>query len=384
MIPLKQTEKEPARLFLSPPHMSGQELSFIEEAFASNYIAPLGPMVDAFEAKFAAYTNIPYVVALSSGTAALHLALRGLGIGPGDIVFTPTLTFVAGISPILYLGATPVFIDVSPQTWTMDVGLLEEELKAAAKKGKLPKAVLPTDLYGQSCDIDAIKQVCAPYGVAVVTDSAEAMGSTYKNRSVGYDADVAAFSFNGNKIITTAGGGMLASHNKKIIEEARFLSQQAKDSVPYYQHSTLGYNYRMSNILAAIGCAQLEVLDQRVEKKREILNFYQRALEKMPGLSFMPEAEYGRSNCWLTLILIDPEAFGASCEQIRLDLDAHNIESKRAWKPMHLQPVFSEVRCVGGKVSEEIFNQGLCLPSGTQMLTSDMDRVIEILEKYTS
>lgn len=376
------SKKEPQqeRLFLSPPHMSGMELSFIEEAFASNYIAPLGPMVDAFEKEFSIYTEIPHIVAVSSGTAALHLALRCLGIGPGDIVVAPTLTFIAGVSPIVYLGATPVFIDVNSETWTIDIDLLKEELQRAAKKGKLPKAVIPTDLYGQSCDVEAIKQICAPYDIAVIVDSAEAVGSTYKGHSAGYHADAAVFSFNGNKIITSAGGGILASHNKKLIDEARFLSQQARDPAPYYQHSTFGYNYRLSNILAAIGRAQLGVLDKRVERKREISDYYKEHLQSVPGIRFMPEASYGRSNWWLTPILIDEEDFGASCEDVRLYLETQNIESRRVWKPMHLQPIFSHNSCVGGKVSEEIFNKGLCLPSGTNMSVRDMDRVIQAIK----
>lgn len=373
------TSNSQNRLFLSPPHMSGNELTLIEEAFATNYVAPLGPMVDAFEKEFSDYTKIPHVVALSSGTAALHLALRCLGIGPGDIVIAPTLTFIAGISPIIYLGATPVFIDVSAETWTMDVDLLEEELKACARRGKLPKAVIPTDLYGQSCDMEAIKKACLPYGIPVVADSAEAVGSTYKGHSAGYHADASIFSFNGNKIITSAGGGILASHNQKLIDEARFLSQQARDPAPYYQHTTFGYNYRMSNILAAIGRAQLGVLDQRVKRKREIADYYKQYLQEVPGIRFMPEASYGRSNWWLTPILIDENEFGASCEHIRIKLENLNIESRRTWKPMHLQPIFSDVSCVGGKNSEEIFAKGLCLPSGTNMTSGDIDRVIHCI-----
>lgn len=379
---LLSKKNEQPRLFLSPPHMSGKELAFIEQAFESNYVAPLGPMVNAFEKEFSAYTKIPHVLAVSSGTAALHLALRCLGVGPGDSVIVPTLTFIAGVSPIIYLGATPMFVDVSPETWTMDTALLEQALIAASKKGKLPKAVVPTDIYGQSCDVDAIKNVCAPYDVAVVVDSAEAAGSTYKDFSAGYHADASIFSFNGNKIITSAGGGILASHNKKLVDEARFLSAQAREPVPYYQHSSIGYNYRMSNILAAIGRAQLEVLDARVEKKREILNYYKSNLQNIPGIRFMPEASYGRSNAWLTTILIDEELFGVSCEQVRLNLEKENIESRRTWKPMHLQPVFLDnLYCVGGEVSEDIFNKGLCLPSGTQMLNSDMDRAIRIIQQ---
>lgn len=381
MLNCSKKEQKKERLFLSPPHMSGKELKLIEEAFSTNYVAPLGPMVDAFEEEFSAYTGIPHVVALSSGTAALHLALRCSGIGPGDFVIAPTLTFIAGVSPIIYLGATPVFIDVSSETWTIDVDLLAEALRNFAKKGKLPKAVVPTDLYGQSCDVDAIRQVCKPYDIAVIIDSAEAVGSTYKGCSAGYHADTAIFSFNGNKIITSAGGGILASHNKQLIDEARFLSQQARDPAPYYEHSTFGYNYRMSNILAAIGRAQLEVLNSRVEKKREISEYYKHHLQDVPGISFMPEASYGRSNWWLTPILIDEKKFGVSCEQVRLSLESQDIESRRIWKPMHLQSVFANNLCVGGKVSEDIFNKGLCLPSGTNMSTDDMDRVISIIQQ---
>ena len=253
------------RLFLSPPHMSGHELALIEEAFASNYIAPLGPMVDAFERDFAAYVGIPHALALASGTAAIHLALRVLGVGPGDEVICATLTFIGNVAPVTYLGAQPVFLDVDPATWTLDVSLLEQQLAQASRRGRLPAAVLPTDLYGQSCDLDAIRELCARYGVPVVSDAAEALGARYKDRSVGAGAHAAAFSFNGNKIITTSGGGMLASSDPELIERARFLSQQARDPAPHYEHSTIGYNYRMSNILAAVGRAQLEVLDERVQ-----------------------------------------------------------------------------------------------------------------------
>ncbi len=260
--------------------------------------------------------------------------------------------------------------------------MLEKELKAASRRGKLPKAVVPTDLYGQCCDIDVIKQVCDPYGVAVIVDSAESVGSTYKGHSAGYHADAAIFSFNGNKIITSAGGGILASHNKKIIDEARFLSQQARDPAPYYQHSTFGYNYRMSNILAAIGRAQLGVLDNRVEKKREILEYYKENLQNIPGISFMPEASYGRSNWWLTPILIDEEICGVSCEQVRLNLENHNIESRRVWKPMHLQPVHKNCDYYGGNVAENLFKNGLCLPSGSNLNEEEKHRIKEVLIKF--
>ena len=366
---------KPARLFLSPPHMSGRELALIEEAFASNYVAPLGPMVDAFEREFAAYTGIPHALALASGTAALHLALRGVGVGPGDGVIAATLTFIGNVAPVAYLGAEPVFLDVDPATWTLDVALLAGELERAAARGRLPKAVVPTDLYGQSSDLDAILEVCTPHGVPVIADTAEAMGARYKGRMAGVGAAAAAFSFNGNKIITTSGGGMLASHDPDLIAEARFLSQQARDPAPHYQHSTVGYNYRLSNILAAIGRAQLAVVEERVRQRRAIFAAYRERLGHLPGLTFMPEAAYGRSNRWLSVILIDPEAFGRDRERVRLALEAENIEARPVWKPMHLQPVFRNARRVGGAVSERLFERGLCLPSGTQMDEEDLARV---------
>ena len=369
----------PARLFLSPPHMSGRELELIAQAFESNYIAPLGPMVDAFEREFCAYTGIRHAVALSSGTAAIHLALRALGVGPGDEVIAATLTFIGNVVPVTYLGAEPVFLDVDPASWTLDVAQLAEELeRAAARGGRLPKAVLPTDLYGQSADLDAILEVCRPYGIPVVADAAEALGARYRGRMVG--AAAAAFSFNGNKIITTAGGGLLASDDPDLIARARFLSQQARDPAPHYQHSTIGYNYRMSNILAAIGRAQLAVVEERVHRRRAIFAYYRERLGHLPGLTFMPEASYGRSNRWLSVILIEPAAFGRDREAVRLALEAENIEARPVWKPMHLQPVFRAARRVGGAVSERLFAQGLCLPSGTQMTEDDLERVATVVE----
>ena len=368
---------KPARLFLSPPHMSGRELALIEEVFASNYIAPLGPMVDAFEREFAAYTGIPHALALSSGTAAIHLALRGLGVGPGDGVIAATLTFIGNVAPATYLGAEPVFLDVDPATWTLDVALLAEELGRAAARGRLPKAVLPTDLYGQSADLDAILEACAPYGVPVVADAAEALGARYKGRMAGAGAAATAFSFNGNKVITTSGGGMLASHDPELIAEARFLAQQARDPAPHYQHSTIGYNYRLSNILAAIGRAQLAVVEERVQRRREIFAFYRERLGHLPGLAFMPEAAYGRSSRWLSVVLIDPEAFGCDREAVRLALEAEDIEARPVWKPMHLQPVFRNARRVGGAVAEGLFARGLCLPSSSNLSDADQARVIE-------
>ena len=366
---------KPARLFLSPPHMSGRELALIEEAFASNYIAPLGPMVDAFEREFAAATGIAHALALTSGTAALHLALRSLGVGPGDRVVCATLTFVGNVAPVLYLGAVPVLLDVDPATWTLDPGLLEAELRRAAAAGELPKVVLPTDLYGQCADLDAIREVCAPYGIAVVDDAAEALGARYRGRAAGKGARAAAYSFNGNKIITTSGGGMLAADDPELIAHARFLSQQARDPAPHYQHSTIGYNYRMSNVLAAIGRAQLQVLDDRVRRRRQIFDRYVELLGGLEGLSFMPEAPHGRCSRWLTVVQIEPARFGADRERVRRALEAENIEARPVWKPMHLQPALAHAPRVGGAVGERLFAHGLCLPSGSQMSDTDVARV---------
>jgi dTDP-4-amino-4,6-dideoxygalactose transaminase len=367
------------RIYLSPPHMSGEELHFIQEAFESNYVAPLGPMVDAFEREFAEKVGIHHAVALCSGTAAMHLALRILGVGPGDEVITSTLTFIGGATPIVFQGATPVFIDSDRISWCMDPELLREKLEACKERGRLPKAVIPTDLYGQCADLDRILEICTPYDIPVIADSAEALGATYKGRSAGAGAHAAVFSFNGNKIITTSGGGMLVSDDEAFIENARFLSQQARDPAHHYEHSTIGYNYRISNILAAIGRVQLRVLDDRVEAKRRIFTYYKEALGDLPGIEFMSEAPYGRSNRWLTVILITPEEFGADRQTVQLALDAENIEARPVWKPMHLQPVFKDCMCIGGEIAEDLFNRGLCLPSGSAMARKDLERVVEVV-----
>jgi dTDP-4-amino-4,6-dideoxygalactose transaminase len=395
--------KKLQRLFLSPPHMGGEELDFIREAFQSNYIAPLGPMVDAFEREFADYTGIPHCLALASGTAAMHLALRELGVGPGDEVLASSLTFIGSVTPAVFLGASVAFIDSDDQSWNMDPDLLAAELAECARRGKPPKAVIPTDLYGQCCDWEGIKQVCDRYEIPVVADAAEAMGAFRKAESgsraniehrtpnsqlstqsalnsvgmrhAGYGAKAAVFSFNGNKIITTSGGGMLASEDRRLIEHARKLSQQARDPAPHYEHTEIGYNYRLSNVLAAIGRGQLRVLDERVAAKRRIFEHYRQLLADLPGITFMPEATYGRCNRWLTVILIDRAKFGSTPEQVRLALEAENIESRPIWKPMHLQPVFRGCRVRGGRVSEGLFRDGLCLPSGTAMEEGDVERV---------
>jgi dTDP-4-amino-4,6-dideoxygalactose transaminase len=373
--------------------MSGMEKDFVQEAFESNYIAPLGPMVDAFEREFCERVGIPHGVAVSSGTAACHLALRLVGVGPGDLVIASTLTFIGSVTPILFQGATPVFIDADRTSWTMDPDLLEEALQTLIQNDLHPKAVLPTDLYGQCADYDRIFAISERYGVPVVLDSAEALGATYKGRHAGSGAKAAFFSFNGNKILTTSGGGILVSEDRDLIEKARFLSQQARDEASHYEHSEYGYNYRMSNLLAAVGRGQLKVLEERVKRKREICAYYQNALADLPGIAFMPEAEYGRCTRWLTVILITPEVFGADREAVRLALEEINIESRPVWKPMHMQPLFKVLRSmangerytgktqgparvVGGEVAEDLFTRGLCLPSGTQMREEDLERVV--------
>ncbi len=355
------------RIYLSPPHMGDDERKLLLEAFDSNWIAPLGPHVDAFERELAAKVGVPHAAALSSGTAALHLALRILGVGPGDEVIASTLTFSATVNPIVYQGATPVFVDADPASWNMDPALLEEELAACAKRGKLPKVVIAVDLYGQCADYDRIAAACARYDVPLVEDAAEALGATCRGRPAGSFGAMGVFSFNGNKIITTSGGGMLVSARKDWIDEARFLATQARDPAPHYQHSQLGFNYRLSNLLAAVGRGQLRVLDDRVARRRAINAAYRDLLGAVPGVSFMPEAPYGRANCWLTCVTIDPASFGATREDVRLRLERREIEARPVWKPMHLQPVFSGCRVRGGSVAQRLFDDGLGLPSGSSL-----------------
>ena len=367
------------RIYLSPPSLSGHELELLDETLRSNWIAPLGPQVDAFESEFAETVRIGHATALSSGTAALHLALRLLGVGAGDVVLCPTLTFVATANAISYLGASPVFIDSDAATWNLDPVLLEEELAQRSRRGELPRAVITVDLYGQSADHEPILELCERYDVPVVEDAAEALGSTYKQRPVGAFGRFGVFSFNGNKIITTSGGGMLVSDNGEAIAEARSLAAQARDEAPHYEHSRLGYNYRLSNLLAAVGRAQLVTLEERVEARRKIFSRYKRLLSDLPGLEFMPEAAYGRSNRWLTCLTIDPARFGSDRETVRLALEELDIESRPLWKPMHRQPLYRESPRRGGAVAEGLFDHGLCLPSGSALSETDQDRVAEAL-----
>ena len=368
------------RIFLSPPHMGDAERRYVDEAFAANFIAPVGPQLDAFERSFRDRTGFAAAVAVSSGTAAMHLALKGVGVKAGDVVLASTLTFIGSVGPILYEGATPVFIDADAQTWNMDPVLLEEELEQRSIEGSLPKAVVPTDLYGQSCDVDAIQAICDRYGVALVIDAAESLGATCRGRATGKCGDAAVFSFNGNKIITTSGGGMLASDNVELIDRARHLSTQAREPFVHFEHREVGYNYRMSNLLAAVGLGQLEVLDQRVARKREIFDVYSQLFSETPDLSMMPEADYGMANRWLSVILIDEDRFGANAETVRLVLEESNIESRPMWKPMHLQPAFEGCMVRGGEVSEKLFKTGLCLPSGTALKDSQIERITDLVK----
>lgn len=370
-----------ARVYLSPPHMGPDERALLLDAFDSNWIAPLGPHVDAFERELAAKVGVGHAAALSSGTAGLQLALQLVGVRPGDEVLTSTLTFVATANAVTYLGARPVFVDVHPATWTLDPALLEAELDLRAREGRLPAAVLTVDLYGQCCDHDAIQAACDRHGVPIVEDAAEALGATYKGRSAGALGVIGVFSFNGNKVITTSGGGALVSQRREWVERARHLASQARLPAPHYEHEETGFNYRLSNLLAAVGRGQLRVLDGHVAARRANNAFYREALDDLPGVSFMPEAPYGRPTAWLTCALIDPARFGADREAVRLALEREDIEARPVWKPMHLQPLFREQRAIGGRVAEGLFERGLCLPSGSSLSAADRDRVVEVVRR---
>jgi dTDP-4-amino-4,6-dideoxygalactose transaminase len=455
--------KKPTRIYLSSPHMGADEFEFVREAFATNWIAPLGPHVDGFEREFgnalkrvdkgqgtkdqgnsipailqeatertekrtsvasasSCSNNSIHCAALSSGTAALHLALKLVGVQPGDEVFCSTLTFSASANPIVYEGGRPVFIDSERASWNMDPARLGEALEDRAKKGRLPRAVILVHLYGQCADIDAIAGVCEKFGVTLIEDAAEALGAVYYPRDQGPETRdqgpaarstvtsggmaasaspatchssrvthhsispgtvgrLGVFSFNGNKIITTSGGGMLVSPDESLIKKARFWATQARDPAPHYQHSEIGYNYRISNVLAGIGRGQLRVLEDRVNARRANCAYYQRAFADLPGLEFMPEAPWNRCTRWLTCILIDPDKFGVDREKIRLALEAENIEARPVWKPMHLQPVFKDCDRFGGEVAEDLFNRGLCLPSGSNLTEGDLGRVVDVVRR---
>lgn len=371
--------------------MGGEELALVQEAFASNWIAPLGPHVDAFEHEFSARAVVACAAALSSGTAALHLAMRWLKLRPGDEVLCSTLTFSATVNPVLYERATPVFVDSDEASWNMDPALLAEAVVDRIKKGRRPKAVILVHLYGQTANLDPIVRICAENGIPLIEDAAEALGAVYYRNRAGAPGQPATqeavipgsvglcgiYSFNGNKIITTSGGGMLVSNQPALIEKARFWATQSRDSAPHYEHSEVGFNYRMSNVLAAIGRGQLRVLDQRVEARRANFAYYEHALRDLPGVGFMPEPKYSRSTRWLSCITIDPAAAGLDREMVRLRLAKKNIEARPVWKPMHLQPIFRECTYYGGGVSARLFEQGLCLPSGSNLTQGQLDRVVE-------
>jgi len=382
-IPNKNT-----RLYLSPPHVGDAEKQYVAEAFATNWIAPLGPHVDAFERELAAYAGVSSVAALTSGTAAIHLALKLCGVSAGDEVFCSSLTFSASANPIVYQGAIPVFIDSDPTSWNMSFIALKNAFAVAVKRRKQPKAVIVVNLYGQSADMEPILELCNEYGVPVIEDAAESLGATYQGKSSGTFGKYGIYSFNGNKIITTSGGGALISNDEAGMAKARFWATQARDPARHYQHSEIGYNYRMSNVLAGIGRGQLQSLDRRVSARRRIFDRYVVALGDITGFEFMPEAFYGKCNRWLTTLTVNPAECGVTCIDIMDALEQENIESRPVWKPMHLQPVFEDCRYYphqdGTSISDGLFENGICLPSGTAMTETEQDRVIGIIRDLIS
>ena len=360
---------------LSIPHMGGREQAYVDQAFASNWLSTVGPHISAFEQQLEKRLGIP-AVALVSGTAALHLGLRALGVEPGNTVFCSDLTFVASVNPVRYLGAEPVLIDSDATTWNMDPALLALALRAAAERNRLPKAVMVVHIFGQCADMDPIREICARYGVAILEDAAEALGATYKGKPAGTLGDAGVFSFNGNKIITTSGGGMLVSRDAALCDRVRFWASQARDPGIAYEHSQMGYNYRLSNVLAGIGRGQIEVLDLRVEQRREIARRYRYAFAGIPGISPMPEAAYGAPTHWLSCFLIDEDRYGCSRDELIGHLNAAQIESRPVWKPMHLQSLYASTQCYGGHVSQDLFRRGICLPSSSSLTNEDQNRVI--------
>ncbi len=371
------------RILLSSPHMGGKEQEYIQEAFDTNWIAPLGTNVNGFEQGLASYVNVKAASATSSGTGAIHLALDLLGVKTGDKVFCSTLTFIASANPILYLGATPVFIDSEETTWNMSPQALEQALIEAKDNNALPKAVIIVNLYGQSARMDELMALCTEYDVPVVEDAAESLGSLYKGKHSGTFGIIGIYSFNGNKIITTSGGGMLVSEDEQLISHSRFLATQARDAAKHYQHSVVGYNYRMSNIVAGIGRGQLEVLDERITQKREIFNRYEKAFSSVEGIMMMPELEGTFSNRWLSTMTINPEKIKITPYELIDVLDAANIEARPVWKPLHIQPLFADCEFYPHSkekaVSEELFANGICLPSDTKMTIEEQQRVIDVI-----
>lgn len=372
------------QILLSTPHMGDAEREYVEEAFRTNWIAPLGPNVDAFERELAEKVGISHAAALSSGTAAIHLGLRILGVRQGDKVFCSTLTFAASAYPIVYQGAEPVFIDSDDNSWNMSPVALERAFEVARNEGWMPKAVIVVSLYGQSADMDPLMGLCGRYGVPVLEDAAESLGASYKGKASGTFGRIGVYSFNGNKIITTSGGGMLVSDNADIVARTRYLATQARDPAPHYQHSEIGFNYRMSNILAGVGRGQLHVLDSRVKARREVFASYRSALSDIPEITWMPEPDWSYSTHWLTACTISPSS-GITRVELTQRMAADLIEVRPLWKPMHLQPVFDGCRYFtagGDSVSDRLFEQGICLPSGSNMLPDQVDRVVSVIRKY--
>jgi dTDP-4-amino-4,6-dideoxygalactose transaminase len=365
------------KIYLSSPHMGGNEIKYVNEAFDTNWIAPLGPNVDGFEKDLSQFLGeSTHVAALSSGTAALHLALILLGVKAGDEVICQSMTFSASANPIVYQGATPVFIDSEPDTWNMSPQFLEEAIVDRIAKGKKPKAVICVHLYGMPAKMDEIQEICDRFDIPLIEDAAEALGSTYKGRAMGTFGAMSLLSFNGNKIITTSGGGALVSKKEEFISKARFLATQARDAAPHYQHSQIGYNYRMSNVCAGIGRGQMEVLSLRVQKRRSIFETYKASLKDVESIRFIDEPSGFYSNRWLTTVLVEGEI---SREDIRIALEKENIESRPLWKPMHLQPVFAGTPFYGNGTSEYLFEKGLCLPSGSNLTDEELFTIIQLV-----
>jgi dTDP-4-amino-4,6-dideoxygalactose transaminase len=376
---------KPPRIFLSAPHLGGDELPLVQEAFETNWIGGLGPHVDAFEQEMAARHHVAGAVALSSGTAALHLALIGQKVGRGDTVWCASLTFCGSANPITYVGATPVFVDSERRSWNLDPALVAQGLDDAARAGRLPKAIISVDLYGQCADYEPLVSACARHGVALIEDAAEALGATYRGKPAGVFGRCGILSFNGNKIITTSAGGMLLSDDKKLCDEARHLATQAREPAPWYEHTRIGYNYRLSNVCAGIGRGQLRVLDQRVAARRRAFERYREQLGDLPGVSFAPDLDHlagTRCTRWLSVIQLDPARARATPQQLQRALDAENIESRPVWKPMHLQPVFAGCATLGGSVAEELFARGVCIPSGSSLSDDEQARVVAVLRQH--
>jgi pyridoxal phosphate-dependent aminotransferase EpsN len=365
-----------ARIYLSPPDISSHDHASVDAVLTSNWVAPVGPALNTFEEAVAKRANRRYAVALNSGTAALHLALQILGVGVGDAVICPTLTFAASANPICYLGAEPVFIDSEPRTWNMDPALLEEALKTRNDI----KAVIVVHLYGQCAEMDRILELCSTYNVPLIEDAAEALGASYQARPAGSMGAFSFFSFNGNKIITTSGGGMLLADDADYIERARYLATQAREPVAHYEHKAIGYNYRMSNVLAGLGNSQLADLNRRVTARRAHFEAYQKALSHLPGIEFMPLAELGTPHYWLTCLTVDSATSGSSRDTLLAALETADIEARPLWKPLHLQPVFKDKTCFGGTFAAKLFDRGLCLPSGSGMSTSERQKVIDTIK----